>query len=372
MAGTSGDPEPEPRHRPRLRLLRGIPWPRRPVAPSTRWTLRAVAVALNLVLISCLAIVKWQQDHPPPPPLTTVQVAAGSEDLPYLTSAAVTRRFAQLGLKVMVSAFGSGQIAEDVPRAGYDAFFVSSQVFSVLAQNRLRQTLATSQPFTTPLEVFTWTKLDKPLRALGIINSQGRFDVDRYLRVIDSKTRWNSVGGRPLGDDDTQVVLQTTDPTQSDSGAMFMAAVTYALNGHNVLSTTDPATVSRIARRASTVINPLGQMVRTTNELFMDYRREGMNGVPMILGYQSEAKQLPSGGVAVPLAETIDCEHTVVPLDPVGIKFRDALNDQVMQELAAKSDFTTDTTANGSISIPVPAAPVLKILLSDLGSPGGS
>jgi hypothetical protein len=279
---------------------------------------------------------------------------------------AVMARFAKLGLRVVPTPFGSGQIAETVNPGDYDAFFVSSQVFAEVAEARLHQTITEYQPFTTPLAVFTWKGLLQPLRTLGIVNSAGQFDIANYMAVVDQRTRWNEVSGDPLPGDSTQVILTMTNPTQSDSGAMFVAAASYVLNHGNMVSAdTD---VNAIAGKVAPAIIPLGLMPTTTNLAFQDYVRGGMKGVPMVLGYQSEAGHLPPGGVMVPLNLTVDCEHTVLPLDSLGRRFANALSDDpVLQRLAIASGFdTSQPSSETDVFVPVPS--ILKDLIDDIAA----
>jgi hypothetical protein len=300
------------------------------------------------------------------PVLTTVQVAAGSEDLLFLRDPRVVARFAKLGLKVAASPFGSGVLAETLSPNGYNAFFVSSQVFADLAQLRLHRTLPEPQPFSTPLEVFTWKELLRPLRALGIIDSAGRFDIGNYLAVVDQGMRWNQVSGDPLPGNSTQVVLWMTNPSQSDSGAMFVAAASYVLNGANVVS--GKTNLGAIAGKVARAIIPLGEMPTTTNQAFQDYLRDGKYGRPMVLGYQSESGQLPADGVALPLNYTVNCEHTVLPFDPLGARFASLLNDPVLQQLAMKDGFETTQPSAAASDIPIPLAPFLKELTDDIAT----
>ena len=280
-------------------------------------------------------------------------------------------RFAKLGLKVAAFPFGSGVLAETLSPSGYNAFFVSSQVFADLAQLRLKRTLPESQPFSTPLEVFTWKELLGPLRALGIINSAGQFDIGTYMAAVDQGMRWNKVSGDPLPGNSTQVVLWMTNPTQSDSGAMFVAAASYVLNGGNVVS--GKTNLGTIAGEVARAIIPLGEMPTTTNQAFQAYLRDGKYGRPMVLGYQSESGQLPQDGVALPLNYTVVCEHTVLPFDSLGTRFANLLlNDPVLQQLAVKDGFETTQPSGAANDTPVPVGPILKELTDDIATDDGT
>jgi hypothetical protein len=316
---------------------------------------------------------------PGPSSPARVSIAAGSEDLAFLTDPQVLAEFARKGLSVDVTGFGSGQLANTVNPDGYDAFFLSSQVFADMAELRLG-THTEYHPFTTPLMVFTWKKLVPLLQAIGVVNGAGQFDIRQYLKAASSVTPWDHIPGNTFYANPNQVLLEMTDPAESDSGAMFVAAAGYViyvqiLHKQMVYS---ESWVAAVAPAIAGVIGRLGEMPPTTNDVYLDYRRGRMNGTPLALGYESEWKgaqpatvgALPADAVSLPLDFPVNCEHVVVAFSQNGKTFGYLLEtDPVLQNLARKYGFQTGQGIAGpgpGFVIPVPDAYFLKELIHDV------
>lgn len=192
-----------------------------------------VLVLLNFAAWGIIAYRLW------PTGPVTVKVAAGSEDLAFFSDSAVKAEFARQGLDVRVTGFGSVQLATYVNLSEYDAIFPSSTVTAAEVQQKLggqANDVTEIVPFGTPLVVFTWKQLIPLLRTLKIVTQSGTFDVGQYLAVLRAGTGWNSISGNTFYPNPNQVQLEMTDPRYSNSGAMFVAAASYALNGDRVVS----------------------------------------------------------------------------------------------------------------------------------------
>jgi hypothetical protein len=305
---------------------------------------------------------------------STIQVAVGSEDLKFLQDPVAVDEFERQHLNVEAIGYGSGQLAFTVPPKGYSAFFLSSTVFAEMAEARLNQTIAVSEPFSTPLVVLTWQPLIPLLQTLGIVNTSGQFDIGKYLAKASTGVRWDEIPGNTFYHNSAQVLLRMTNPTESDSGAMFVAAASYVLNGDQVLTQTVQAK-SKGAQIAN-VLRGLGELQPTTNLLFQQYLTEGMNGAPMVLGYQSEfvgeqrssPRSIPVGAAMLQLDVPVDCIHTVLPLNnDGGTEFANLLTtDPVLQQLASKYGFQiAGSPGSAGSTNPIPKADIMKELIHD-------
>jgi hypothetical protein len=323
-----------------------------------------IVVVLNILLLVFAGYVR-RVNHEQ---LVTVQIAAGSENLAFLQDSQVLAEFANRGLSVEVTGFGSGTLANELSPKGYDAFLLSSQVFADETDDRLGQ-FTEYQPFTTPLMVFTWRRLIPLLRHLRIVNNAGQFDLGEYLKVASSGVRWDQIPGNTFYPNESNVLLEITDPRKSDSGAMFVAAASYVLNGDQMVSTNSQ--VRTVAPEIAGILGKLGEMPPTTNFVFQDYLRDGMNGMPLALGYASEAASpLPAGAVGLPLDFTVNCVHTAIPFDSSGRMFGQLLtSDQVLQNLEQKFGFESGTGTqdpNSNFAISAPTAHFLKDLVDEV------
>lgn len=327
---------------------------------------------LNVVLLAGAVYVREYVNHQQ---LVTVQVAAGSEDQAFLQDPRVLAEFASKGLNVEITPFGSGQLASTIDRTGYDAFFLSSQVFADEAEIRLGS-FTEFQPFSTPLMVFTWLRLVPLLKKIGIVNSDGQFDIGRYLEVAGSGMRWDQIPGNTFYANPNQVLLEMTDPAESDSGAMFVAAASYGLNRDQMVS--DESQVKAVAPAIANALGKLGEMPPTTNDVYLNYRRGGVNGTPLALGYESEWRgaqpasvgPLPAGAVGLPLDLPVSCVHVVIAFGHEGKTFGKLLtSDRVLQSQEQKYGFETGTVVTDpgpGFAINAPTAPLLKKLIDDV------
>ncbi len=308
----------------------------------------------------------------PPGVAATVRVAAASDDLAFLQDPQVEAEFARHGLDIEATGFGSGQIAESVSARSYDAFLLPDQASAAEVQSRIGSPVAEFEPFSTTLAVFTWKRLIPLLRAAGIINSKGQFDVSRYLTVVSRGLRWNQIPDNTFYDNPDKVLLAMADPADSDSGAMFVAAASYLLNGAQVVSGSSRARL--IAAGIRPAINALGEMPPTTSDIFITYLSTGMLGMPMILGYTSESKALTPGAISsgatqLPLAAPVDAVATITPFDSTGTEFAELMTeDPILLRLADEYGFQTARALpkNQSFAIPLPAPSIMEELIKDI------
>ena len=298
----------------------------------------------------------------------------GSEDLAFLQDPVAVAEFIRHHLKVEAYGYGSGQLAFTVPPHGYSAFFLSSTVFAEMVEARLKLTISVSEPFSTPLVVLTWKPLIPLLQTLGIVNTSGQFDIGKYLAVASTGVRWDKIPGNTFYHNSAQVLLRMTNPTESDSGAMFVAAASYVLNADQVLTPTGQE--KPIAAQIAKVLRGLGELQPTTHWLFQQYLTEGMNGAPMVLSYQSELVgeqrsspgSIPPGAVMLQLDVPVDCIHTVLPLNDDGSEFANLLTtNPVLQQLASKKYGFQIVGSPGGVGStnPIPKADVMKELIYD-------
>jgi hypothetical protein len=332
------------------------------------WIICLVLV-LDLLLMGCLWYVRLAVDHEK---LQTVQLAVGSENLAFFRDPDVQAEFKKHNLTVQATGFGSYQLATTVPKDSYDAFLPSSQVFAKLVERRFKGTFPTYTPFETPLAVFTWQPLLHMLETDGIVNRNGQFDVAAYIRDAGQGLRWNGLQGVYSQLNRTRILLRMSDPTQSDSGAMFVAAASYVLNSGTVV--TEHRQITPLARKIGSALALNGQMDPTTDLVYRAFLR---GETPLALGYQSEelGKPAPSegpfpgGAAGLPLTTSVSCEHVLVAFSANGQTVGGLLQDDpVLQGLEQKYGFISD---RGRLlpSIPVPAADILKDLVNGTGLP---
>jgi hypothetical protein len=340
--------------------------PETPGKPGGWWRAKGsveiiVFAALSLLLAGGVAGVRLRE----PTLLTTVQIAVGSEDMDFFRDPQAVAEFADNGLTVLTVPMGSRQMvvnAEMLSRARYDVLFPSSEDFALEIEQKLNPPYGNQQPFSTPLAVFTWRGLLSQLKAEQIVDPSGtEFNLGQYIKDTSS-------GGN-------RVLLDMSNPADSDSGAMFLAAASYMLNKGIVQSTTKAVA---LAMEIRAVVGPLGGTENTTSHVFSEYL-EGESAEPLALGYQSEfleaqrAGKLPAGAVMLQLDPSIICVHTIVPLDEPGLKFATLLDtDPALQSLAAQKYGFVDSSSRIQPGdyVNAPNPQVLEAMISAV-EPGG-
>jgi hypothetical protein len=228
----------------------------------------------------------------PVPPLTTVQLAVGSENVPFFTDPEVQQVFRENGYDVRVTGFGSRELASKnfaTSKPKYDAVVPSGQI---TASQLANVTPFKGQPeiplFRSPLAVATYSTIASCLQSLGIVSqSQGVrwFSIPDYLAAVADKWTWSRCPSSvaPLTG---RILVSTTNPQCSNSGEIFMADASYV--AHHDVAVADPGTATEVGGNLAPLIQEQGFMEYTTNLVFQDYLVEGVDYTPMAVIYEAQ------------------------------------------------------------------------------------
>jgi hypothetical protein len=330
------------------RVTRPLEWAGR------RWYV-CLVVCLDLALLAGLGYVKEAVNHTQ---LMTVHVAAGSEDVALFQDPRTIAELASNNLTVDVTAMGSGTIASSADLSEYGAFIVSSQYFADLTLQRINSQKAKTQGvktalpgidvFSTPLMVFTWKRLLPLLEHTGIVvTGPGhlmQFSITGYFTAVIKGKRWNKITGNNIYPNPNPILLLMTDPTQSDSGAMFVAAAGEERSGGS--PGIPPADMGPAAKEIGQVISDQGEPLPTTHDVYTSFVQGQQDGVPLALGYESELKpaasdgHFPADAIGLPLSTDVACEHILIPFTGPGKTLGHLLaTDPVLQDLERQYDF---------------------------------
>ncbi len=80
------------------------------------------------------------------------------------------------------------------------------------------------------------------------------------------------------------ILIATTDPRTSNSGALYLALTSHALNGYEVV--TDRETARRLAGQIAELFKRQGYQENYVNTVFDDYLSIGMGKVPLVFLYE--------------------------------------------------------------------------------------
>lgn len=322
--------------------------------PRRRARLRIAAVAVAVVLVvlvgGYVARYGGSGSDCTDRALVTVTGPTGSEKVPYLTDERVIERFACKGYRVVADPMGSLEMADELKDRGsrYDFGFPSSTpTASRIRESRPDATVF--KTFTSPMIVVTHAPVVRTLRAAGVVrkNTEGTeiFDVATYVRVALASTRWDELPRTEVPTPQV-VTLKTTDPTDSNSAAMFVSIVSNVLNDRKVVATKAQAT--KVLPELCQLLAAQGEKKATSEDLFESYETDGLGAVPMALLYESQARSeaptargtLPTDAAFLTPAPTVYSRHTFLAFnDDAAAVGRLLREDPTLRELALEHGF---------------------------------
>ncbi len=315
---------------------------------------RILGIGLAAVLaIGVLAaiVISYSQSHSSPATkLIVVHGVIGSEKLPFFQDADVIKEFHARGYDVQVDTAGSRQIATTVDLSKYDFAFPAGQPAATKIQLD-HHAKTTYVPFFTPMAIATFTTIGDLLFAEGVATvSAGVYtlDVGKFLTLVKNQTRWTQIKGNSTYPASTQILITSTDPTKSNSGAMYLAIASYVANNNAVVES--PTQVRTVLPAVSPLILRQGFTESSSEAPFDDYLSIGMGKDPMVMIYEAQflARQTAKDGSVTKDRTmmypnpTVYSKHTLVPLSANGDAIgRLLVNDATLQSLAVKYGFRT-------------------------------
>jgi hypothetical protein len=325
-------------------------------------------------------------------PLTEAHGLVGSEKEGFFNDERVRREFACAGLAITVDSTGSREMPSMLSHAEYNFAFPSS---SPTAQKIMDERGITERytPFSSPMAVATFQPIVNVLTRAGIIQTATDgspvVDIAALVDTARRSIRWDQLPGNTEYPARKAVLLNTTDPRDSNSAIMYLAIASHVANGNAVVTTQDQ--VRRVMPNLCQLMLGQGDMPETSQVLFNRYLVDGMGRTPAALVYEAQFVTTAPGhkpdisGDRVLLfpRPTVYSRHTLVPLDgPDGTGHRvgQALRDDPkLTQLAAEYGFRperppSDNPAGSRPSPPdVVEPPSFEIMESMLGAfePGG-
>ncbi|MFD3313058.1 hypothetical protein [Streptomyces sp. NPDC058694] len=347
---------------------------------------RIVAIVLAVFLIGgvAAAVVAGREKQDKSTATKTVLGVIGSEKAEFFADPDVVKALAAKGYTLETETSGSWAM-EGLDLKGYDFAFPSSQAPAdeLAAKYDVRQPLP--RPFYSPLVVVAHRSAAAVLADNGLATlpakGNGTFRMAAYLKAAGADRTWQQLkGAERHGELSGTLFISTTDPTSSNSGALYLAAASYVADGGRVADGT--AAVNRTAPLMRKLISVQGAQQTSTDAAFRDF----ISGVgnPLVLVYESQVASLLAQGQEVGDLTvlypdtTANSDHTVVPLTDEGRALGELLStDKELRKLAVRhgfrpqgtsAEFTAATAAHttylnqkltGVRQSPVPASKVL-------------
>lgn len=280
-----------------------------------------------------------------------VKLLTGSAKFNFLKDPQLTKVLADNCLELVLTK--SGAFADDSAKAKeFDAVWPAG----ANAAADFAKAMGSSQTypiFSTPLAVASWNQLLPVLRANGLTKDHGNgfvsFEMDQALNVMMKGTRWNQLKDNTVFDVNKSFLVNTPDVRKSNTGALFVAALAYIQNGHEVPA--DIARAQTLTEKLSPVITKQGYQEGTLAGPFEDYLGQGIGKAPLVLIYESQfveakkAGQLKKNHFLLYPRPGLVLKHVLVAKSEQGQKLGEILSSAPIQELAAQYGFRTNDSA---------------------------
>ncbi|MEX8505156.1 extracellular solute-binding protein [Leptothrix ochracea] len=212
----------------------------------------------------------------------------------YFKDERVTRLLAAKHIVVNVTRVGSRDMAAKVVAGGTGPDFLFSsgvvaanQIVDAAAQARLSATQIT--PFHSPTVIASWEPIAKILVANGLAKALSpkvySVDMAQLTQLMLARKKWKDLKGAEAYPVSRSVLVSTTDLRRSNSGALWLALTSYALNGDVV---SDRPTAQQLAQKLAELFKRQGYQENYVNGNFDDYVAIGLGKTPMAFIYENQ------------------------------------------------------------------------------------
>lgn len=209
----------------------------------------------------------------------------------YFKDPRVQKVLAARRLPVEVVRVGSREMASRVVAGSAPDFFFTSGVVSanqiVEAARKANLPAVQVAPFHSPLVIASWEPIAKILVANGLAKAVSPkvygVDTEQLTKLMLARKRWKDLQDSSGYDVSRSVLVSTTDLRRSNSGALYLALTSAALNGDVV---TDRATGQKLALQLTELFKRQGYQENYVDGNFDDYVSIGIGKTPMAFLYE--------------------------------------------------------------------------------------
>ncbi|MFJ3882692.1 hypothetical protein ACIPW5_35250 [Streptomyces sp. NPDC090077] len=313
---------------------------------------RILGIALAVLLVGGViaVIVLGGTGTPEGTATKTVRGVIGSEKSEFFRDPDVVKALAAKGYTVKTESSGSWAM-DQLALKEYDfAFPSSSEPADEIAAKAGVKGAQSAKPFFSPLVVIARANAARVLADNGLVRMNGKNTgtllMDPFLKAAGEDRTWQQLPGSASHTElSGTVFVKTSDPTTSNSGALFIGATSNVANGKTVVS--DDAGIERTAPLLRKLISVQGSLEPSTDGPFRSFISG--SGEPLVLAYEAQVAALllqkQATGEAASMVvlypdTTVNSPHTFVPL---GEKAKDLgtllATDKKLRELAVRHGF---------------------------------
>jgi ABC-type Fe3+ transport system substrate-binding protein len=268
----------------------------------------------------------------------------GSEKAAFLKDpqiiAILQKRF---GLTLDFDQRGSLDMVKDARTAEKDFLWPSSQVALELYKEKGGTLPRADIIFNSPIVLYSWASVTEALIRAGVVRKEKEtyyvVDFPKMVKMIVAGQEWKDLGLPQLHG---RVLIYSTDPIQSNSGAMFAGLLADVLNNGEVVS---EARLPKILPTLQKLFEAQGYMETRSDDNFQQFLNLGMGAKPIIIGYESQLLDYSLQNAATLTARkeavrilypkpTVWSSHPLMALNDRAKRLNDALLDPEIQQIA--------------------------------------
>ena len=225
-----------------------------------------------------------------------------------------------------------------------DYLWPSSQLALELFRKNGGKDLQNEIVFNTPIVLYSRKIVVDALIDQGVVHEENGVhfvDMTKLAGLMKDEKTWADIGLSQLYG---PILVDTTDPNESNSGNMFLGLLANALNDNKPVTT---ASIDNVKEDITRIYNQIGYMQTSSIDMFNQFLRQGVGSFPIIAGYESQllefSKQEPDmyeqirDDIIILYPEpTVWSSHVYIALTDQGKVGLNALMDKEIQTLAWK------------------------------------
>ena len=296
---------------------------------------------LILVIALAGAYMLWQKQSPENVDITGY---IGGEKIPLVENENFKEKVKKTyGLSMDYRKEGSLAMAE-ADTEGKDYLWPSSQLALELFRKNGGKDVQNEIVFNTPIVLYSRKLVVDALKKEGIVRVDEDIhyvDMVKLASLMAEEKTWADIG---LSELYGPILVDTTDPNQSNSGNMFLGLLANALNGNKPVTTSSIANVSDDIAR---IYKQIGYMQSSSIDMFNQFLRQGVGSFPIIAGYESQLlefskiekdmyEKIRDDVIILYPEPTVWSSHVYIALTDKGKVGLNALMDKDIQALAWK------------------------------------
>lgn len=298
-------------------------------------------IVLILVIVGAGGYMYYQNQTPNDVAITGF---IGGEKIPLVENEEFKQKVKKTyGLSMDYRKEGSLAMAE-ANTEGKDYLWPSSQLALELFRKNGGKDLQNEIVFNTPIVLYSRKIVVDSLINEGIVEVREGvhyIDMQKLAGLMAEEKTWADIGLNSLYG---PILVDTTDPNQSNSGNMFLGLLANALNGNQPVT---KATISNVKDDITRIYNQIGYMQTSSIDMFNQFLRQGVGAFPIIAGYESQLlefskqeaemyEKIKDDVIILYPEPTVWSSHVYIALTENGKVGLNALVDKDIQSLAWK------------------------------------